>query len=327
MGQLQNKTTLQKSKNSFLNEIRGRLLEFSCAKAFASFYNVEFEFLESLDLNFISELQQYQDYLKQNDQRSYRYIENAGKELIKKIELDKTSNIKKILMTGQWQINEQFKEADIVVQGETEELYSIKLIKKNSYINSKSAGIKSLFEKYFGEVEVQRRLNQNVELYFENFRIDFYSHFDCPLDEVNFLDLIKKYKISDRPGELPSELSQILFDFYKKCIDDLHHHFSSLLKKDKEVFLQNIYPLVGFGNKDLKVLTFFHCQNFQTLDLSVHDWSILKTSNVKILPVSGNTSFLIELDHLSLQVRVKPMNSYLAPSMKVNCSVKFKDEK
>ena len=54
--------------------------------------------------------------------------------------------------------------------------------------------------------------------------------------------------------------------------------------------------------------------------------SELETSSLKISEVCGNTSFNIELDRLILQIRVKPMNLFLAPSMKVNCSVKFKGE-
>lgn len=326
MGQLQNRTTLQKSRKSFLNEIRGRLLEFSCAKGLACFYKIEHEFFALLSSSEISELQQYQNYLIQYDQSFYQYIESAGNEFIKKINPAKDKSVKSVILTGQLQNQNKFKEADIVAIGEVNFLYSIKLIKENSFINSKSAGIKSIFGKYFNENELQLTLNKNIELYFDQFKLHFFNFFDVHVDELSFVELLKKFNITDRPGQLPQELSVILFDFYRKCVSDIHQHFVQLLNQNKIKFLENIKPLIGFGRDDLNVVTFYHCADFSKVRLDIHDKSVMSTKNVQISELSGHTAFLIELDHLILQIRVKPMNSFLAPSLKVNCSVKFKEK-
>ena len=71
---------------------------------------------------------------------------------------------------------------------------------------------------------------------------------------------------------------------------------------------------------------FTHDKDFKKTEFNIFDQRKFVSENVTIHPVSGNTSFIIELDHVYLQIRVKPMNSFTAPSMKVNCSIKFKED-
>ena len=90
-----------------------------------------------------------------------------------------------------------FMAADNFIGIKKKELISIKLIKENSFINSKSAGIKSIFDKYFDSAEIQADLNLKVEQFFSQFKTEFYQFFDDDLEELTFVTMSTK-GISDR---------------------------------------------------------------------------------------------------------------------------------
>ena len=235
------------------------------------------------------------------------------------------SSIKNIQLTGKEIHSNDHKEADIVLNTKNGvDLLSIKLIKENAYINSKSAGIKSIFSKYFAAPTLQESLNQKVDLLYDQFKIKFFEYLDCSPGELKFSELLLRNNLSDRPGQLPDDLRPLLYSFYQNCIQEVHAGFIKLFSEDEQKFIGNLYPLIGFGVNEIIVFTFYHDAGFSSPKLVVHDSSVLGTERIKIGEVSGHTSFNIEFDQLTLQVRVKPMNSFLAPSMKVNCSVKFK---
>ena len=138
MAQIQNNSSHEKSKNSFLTEVRGRLLEFSCAQSLAVMANKQHVFFNSITQGTLSELQQYQDYLRETDIHSYNYIQDAGNnfcEYFKDVDILFLDNI---LLTGKDQNKHEFHEADLAIKIKNRtELYSIKLIKNNSFINTK----------------------------------------------------------------------------------------------------------------------------------------------------------------------------------------------
>jgi hypothetical protein len=327
MAQIQNNSSHEKSKNSFLNEVRGRLLEFSCAQSLAIMAKKQHVFFNSISQGNLSELQQYQDYLRETDIHSYNYIQEAGNNFCEYFKDVDISFLDNILLTGKDQNKHEFHEADLAIKiKKRTELYSIKLIKNNSFINTKSAGVKSIFEKYFNSQPLQDKFNEKVDLYFNQFKIDFFNHYDCPLDEMSFSELLTKNNLVDRPGQLPEELKPYLYSFYKKSILYIHQHFKQMYSEQPERFISNLSPLIGFGNERIKVITFYHDSQFKKVYSDFHEYKDIITSEIRILNISGNTSFIIEMDNLLLQIRVKPMNSFLAPSMKVNCSVKFKGD-
>lgn len=327
MAQTQNITNQKKSENAFLNEIRGRLLEFSCALNLAQSTGQQAIFFRELGEVTIAEIQQYENYLRINDHKSYQYIQQAGFIFSNYYRENNKQQFEKILLTGKLVDKSNFKEADIVVVSDScHDLVSIKLIKSNSFINSKSAGIKSIFSKYFNNSALQDELNKNIDLYFNQFKLSFFEHFDRCEQEITFSELLKEYNLSDRPGQLPKDLRNLLFQFYRKCIEEVHHVFSWQFQHQLKQFHESLKPLLGFGQATMKVYTFVHDANFSTPRMTVHDAAVTDTQKIDISDVTGNTSFFVKLDQLILQIRVKPMNSFLAPSMKVNCSVKFKDD-
>ena len=327
MGQTQKSNNLDKSRQSFFNEIRGRLLEFSCANELALRSGKFRSFLGSLKSDEIEEFAQYQDYLRSNDERSYNYILRAGQVFCEAFDDNEIRDLKQIILTGKLNQKNIYGEADLYLEGISQkELISIKLIKDNSFINSKSAGIKSIFDKYFRAPDIQAELNLKVEQFFSQFKTEFYQYFDYDLDELTFVELCRLKGISDRPGQLSSDLKELLFRFYLSCIQEIRHNFITLNETSSSLFLQNIFPLAGFSDREMNIFIFSHDKCFSQISMKNYGQSELETSSLKISEVCGNTSFNIELDRLILQIRVKPMNSFLAPSMKVNCSVKFKGE-
>ena len=317
---------LDKSRQSFLNEVRGRLLEFSCGLNLAEEAGIQSNFLSELTPSELGELTQYQDYLRKNDPNSYEYILKAGKNFLSSFSLSEINDLKKVRLTGKLQEKDKYGEADLFLSGRSDKWISIKLIQEKSYVNSKSAGIKSIFEKYFQSPLFQKSFNNKIDQYFLLFKLGFYQYFDTSLDEISFSDLCKQKGVSDRPGLLSPDLKSLLYQFYQSCIGEVHAEFVRQYEKNPDVFIRNIFPLAGFSNNSMIVYIFGHDKIFQKLSMKYYDHRHLKTNSIKISEINGNTSFNIELDQLSLQIRVKPMNSFLAPSMKVNCSVKFKGD-
>ena len=328
MAQTDSNYNYEKSKNSFINEIRGRLLEFSCGMELCAAADIIDLFYTNISDLQISELQQYQDFLRSHDLLSYEYIQKAGKYFANYYIENINENISNVLLTGKMQSTDNFHEADIAVSmsNNMRDLISLKLIKEDSFINSKSAGIKSIFLKYFNRSQMQNDLNQKVDFEFDQFRLRFFEHFDRSVNDLSFSQLCDVEKISSRPGQLPNDLKIILFMFYKACIDEIYRGFKIIYEEQKDNFLEFLYPLIGFGDEAIKVMAFVHNRDFSNMNMSYHKISDVQSRMIKIHEVSGNSSFLIELDKLYLQIRVKPMNSFLAPSMKINCSIKFKSK-
>ena len=324
MGQMQTLNNEHKSKSAFLNEIRGRLLELSCGSELAKGIGLLNAFYDGLGQEKIKELQQYQDFLRQEDLGSYRFICEAGRLFSSSFGQDQSTSIRSVCMVGQSAISAN-DETDLMIKGrEEDQLISIKLIKNNAYINTKSAGIKSIFSKYFDDFNFQKQLNQSVDIFFEQMKINFFNHYGFEERGLSFAELLKEEGLSDRPGDLEGEVKGFVLDFYKKCIDEIRKNFINLYEKKKSSFIEMLAPLSGFSSKEIIKYIFFHDPDYLALEMEVHDITSLKTDEIQISEVKGHTSFLISMKKLDLQIRVKPMNSFLSPSLKVNCSVKYK---
>ena len=94
------------------------------------------------------------------------------------------------------------------------------------------------------------------------------------------------------------------------------------------VFAKGLLPLIGLGHEQLVQATCFYSsvKNHYVLDEILVEKAndiMLEVKNCEFGSYrDGLANFEIKLPKRLLQVRIKPMNKFTAPSFKVNCSVK-----
>ena len=181
---------------------------------------------------------QYQDYCRQHDSTAFKFIIEAGDVFTSQVLPHIKEEVEAIELTGKSENKKMFFESDITIKYKSRkelDLISLKLIKKGAFINTKSAGVKSFFEKYFSRQDLQQSFNTKNQLAFNNAVFRFYEMIgEEPSQEETFSAFLQRHRISDRPGNLPSELKEIIFDFYSEVINEMHDLFL-ILSNDLKV--------------------------------------------------------------------------------------------
>ena len=125
--------------------------------------------------------------------------------------------IEGIELTGKSENKKTFFESDITIKYKAKkelDLISLKLIKKGAFINTKSAGVKSFFEKYFHHKDFQQHFNTKNRLAFNNVVFRFYEAMgEESYQEESFSEFLRRHQMSDRPGNLSGPFREIIFDF------------------------------------------------------------------------------------------------------------------
>ena len=117
--------------------------------------------------------------------------------------------------------------------------------------------------------------------------------------------------------------------FYFEIIEKIFHIFQAMNKESPTKFQDCLFPLMGFGNRGIVQAICFH-------GIEGGDKYHLKGTRVKMAKeLEGNlkkirvmdmkmdlSSFEVRAGNLILQIRVKPMNVFTTPAVKINCSVK-----
>ncbi len=331
--QKQNRDHLSlKSKEALINEIKGLLFEYQLAIFIAKKFDIEEVFISSIDKEMLEKLIHYGDLLKRVDHLLWKQIFVLARESANVL-YPKLSLINMIHLVGE-KTQEESKEGDLLlIEGANKKFLSIKLSKCAAWVNLKSAGIKSCIEKYFDQFEnakkVQEGILKVVELEFNKTknRLAILNDIDPSMD-FN-LEWQKKEK-SFLPGELDKKESGIVKEFYHKMAVELYNAFVLLYESDSEKFVESLYSFVGASSdKVMQVLCFYNNKKnekylFDKALFFTKDFWKQEFLRVSILPVRDDNSFFeIAFKSHVLQVRLKPMNSFLVPALKINFSVKF----
>ena len=303
---------------ALLNEYRGALFEFKVALEYSIISNQAEQFLSSLDRTTINRLEQYEKELYNRDKAKHKLIDLFAKDSAKKLYhyLGKGDEIRLISRD----LNDLFAEGDfLVVQNKKSHFISLKLCKLNSFVNTKSGGIKSFFLKYFSSFshidEVQTEVNETLSK-------SFYRMM-CRLFESEGLDYngdIKLWPLSDRPGKLNEAHRNIIKEHYQTMNKVFYDQIVDLFSRDQSLFRESLYPLLGIGNIDVIQLSLFYTRN-HIAKIVLEDRSLLtqEIAHLCISPFNPKlASFTLELKRLKLQIRVKPMNSFLQEALKIN---------
>lgn len=316
------------------NEFKGNLFEYLIASNLARRSSIEASFLQSLPENFKQQLSFYETWMRKHQNNLLSELPQLAKKasdfLITKLDapIHSISLIGKIA-AGSGQT--QFAEADLLIKTSDRTIpLSIKLCKSNAFVNTKSAGIKTFISKYFGAFtqaqKLQDCLNQKVDFYFdcmgsklyELAQLDWQGRFDAEWIDQGFSEL---------PGMLDSAMNSVVGEYYSQVIGECHHILESFYIENRSLFSQSLLPLVGISDVDMLLLNCFHREEagktHQLDHMSLESIHSFDLDSIILTDLKdGISSFEIAFPEQILQIRVKAMNKFTTPGLKVNCSLK-----
>lgn len=319
-------------KEALFNEVKGSLFEYLVARELAVKGNEELLFQRSLDKNYLTVLSQQDRMVRQFYPEMLPFLNAASKSAANNIVeyLKEIPSSPKVVgkFSNSTSLQSELFEADLILNLKDKSLpVSLKLNKKNAYVNTKSGGIKSFFTQYFPFIQqnVQETFNQFVDMEFNRMAYDLHALHDMEYPG-HFQTWVTK-GFSELPGELDPESRAVLKAYYARIAERMHNIFSDAFKTNPEAFKASLPQLMGFSSANILQVIYFH--DFPTnLDplIDIHSFEDMSKglSQTEIRSFGGTSSVEFEIGEWSLQVRVKPMNKFTTTAIKINCSVKTK---
>lgn len=321
----------QTKKEALFNEVKGSLFEYLVARNIAVMGKEELSFLQSLDKNYLTVLSQQDRMVRQFYPEMLPFLNAASLETAQAI-----SSYLKVVprspkVVGKFSnssLSRELHEADLMLSAQGKLLsVSLKLNKKNAYVNTKSGGIKSFFSIYFPFLQnsIQDEFNKFVDMEFNRMALELHALHDIEYPG-NFSSWIKA-GLSELPGELDADSRKVLKSYYARIAQKMHDILTRAFKQDPLEFGKSLFPLMGFGSHEILQVIYFH--DFPAMEspvIDIHTSTELTEGikNLSIIPFGDISSVEIEVGNWSLQIRVKPMNKFTTTAIKINCSIKVK---
>jgi hypothetical protein len=322
-----------KRQEALLNEYKGNIFEYLVCIELSKSYNKEITFLQSIPPDMLSILEQQESFLRNYYQHLLKELPVLAK--LASDELIKTKKIKaidKVILVGKKLASTQdtgFNETDILVyiQKDTFLAVSVKLSKWNSFVNTKSGGIRTIFDKYFSHYEktdLQISFNHFVDIEYESFAMDMHNEAD--IHYTNLFESWERSGLEVLPGRLEGRFHDLLIQYYKKVNKALYDEFIILHNDNPSKFKESLYKLMGFSGDQIIQLTAFYQlkdKSFVKNKIEICELkNILNSSSSEVSFKMNPTNFEVFLAGHILQVRIKPMNKFTSKAFKINCSIK-----
>lgn len=321
----------QTKKEALFNEVKGSLFEFLVARRLAVTNKKELEFIQSLDRNYLTVLTQQDRMVRQFYPEMLPFLESVSQKTVETLIpyfKEVPANPKLLGKFINSSMKDDLHEADLLVETKAgAQPLSLKLNKKNAYVNTKSGGIKSFFTQYFSFLssDFQEKFNRLVDQEFIRMSVELHALNDMEYNG-DFSSWVKKGK-SELPGELDENERAILKQYYARIAHEIHAILTEAQKQNSKEFSQSLAPLMGFGSKEiLQVVCFHDFKSMNESEVYIHPFEEVEheLSKACLLPFGDISSVEVEVGHWSLQIRVKPMNKFTTTAIKMNCSVKVK---
>lgn len=343
---------LNKVETSYINECKGNLFEFLVAQFLAQRWGTEEDFLLGISNQYRHQLKLYEETLRQLTPALQKGLPVISRQMASALfdylgQLPHNFSEMQIRLLGKSDSEEKksiWRETDLVFyqmdsmkQTVIDKFYvSLKLCKDHSFVNTKSAGINSFVSKYFDKLNphaqiYQHDLNLVVHESFLSMGIALYQLAQISHGDEFALDFNgtfhKKWSeyYSDRPGDLPPQMADVVYAHYHRLALKIHDIFTQLKKHSAEKFYISLFALCGFGeNKIIQAKCFHHGHRVTSIDIKkMADFFGENSEGIEIGQVTpGRGYFEISFPKNILQIRVKPMNKFTAQSYKINCSIK-----
>lgn len=328
---MKNECLSTKQSEAYINEYKGNVFEFLVGKSVASIFHIEDQFYNDIPAEYLDILSKYEGkMMKLNPSLAGKLPELAmqSAEFLSK-QYDKISEVYLVGKKEGLSKDQKWKEGDILFSHSASQCaLSLKLCKKNSFVNTKSGGIRSFISKYFAyssyadsfQEEMNRLIDSGfismIHKLYDMAGLSFHGQYDQQwLSEG----------LSELPGELDDSMREQLFCYYNELAMLLREKLLFLANDNKKDFLSSLYSLMGLSSEGVDQLIVFHkddhlfesffFQKGDTLD-QIKDFDIEQLSEIK-------SSFEIKIANRRLQLRLKPMNKFTSAALKVNCSIKL----
>lgn len=321
--------TIENEKEALINELKGNLLEYLLALSLAKMHKIEANFYSSFQGEIKKRLTSYEGILLKNDPYLFRKLPILAQEMANEINQVLPKKVDNILVVGKGAFRFDLAEADLIVKsGEDLIPLSIKLCKANSFVNTKSAGVKSFIKTYFNRFSKheiwQRELNVMVDLSFEKMARSLYE-----MAGLRYVDGFSKdweeNGYSNLPGKLSLEMKKIVKNFYFEINSKIYDIFRQMEKESPLDLRDSLPPLLGFGDNSIVQATCYHKEvsgeKYIPVKITVNHSDPPKEWQLGDLK-KGLSSFELKFSGRILQIRVKPMNIFTTPAVKINCSTK-----
>jgi hypothetical protein len=315
--------------DALLNEYKGNLFEFLFCHALARKVGIEGQFLNNLTENISTMLEQQESFLR----NYFPYLltelpalaSKTADEVSSKLDLGQVDEILLIGKVAGASNDKRFDEADLIVKsGDTITPISIKISKNHSYVNTKSGGVRTFFDKYFTHFEtesIQKEFNRFCDFEYEELAIKMHQ-----IQEIPYSEGFKSWEAAGEevlPGQLSVELREPLLEYYHKVNQQISKYLQGFLKKNKKGFLKDLAPLIGFSNKEvIQVTSFYQLKNEKFVNTNISILPFIKNLKFEEFIVRKN-NLDIKLNKLSLQIRIKPMNKFTSKAFKINCAISY----
>jgi len=320
-------------KEALLNELKGNLFEYLVGQNLALKKGILPSFYKTFGGELKNKLVEYENWMRNNDPTLFLKLPQLAKTLAGELIPHIPNKIDNLLIVGKagggghrFSLNE----ADLLLfEGEKVTPISVKLCKTKAFVNTKSGGVKSFIVKYFHQFEncrkFQEELNEVLNLSFKQMGHELYSmeglEFKGSFDE--------RWVHSHLPGKVPEGMKAPILKFYAQVIQKIYEIFLEMYDFSQDMFKESLYPIMGFGNSEIIQATCFH-GNFKGEKYHPKGIKIIsgedlkeKLKDLKILKFREDlSSFEIKASDMILQIRVKPMNIFTTPAVKINCSIK-----
>jgi hypothetical protein len=324
---------LDRQGHALVNELKGFLFEFLVGRNLARRYGLEAEFYKDIEPGHIDLLLSYEKDLRFKDLDTLLALNGQAEKMTAAIERKISKPLEKILLSGKATQDNHLRGkfvADLLVFDKENQVFpiSLKLGKLHSFINTKSAGLKSFLSRYFNaEAELQTNFNQKVDIYF--------SDFSKKLFDDEGLEYLGDYRpwvaagLPELPGQLRDRQKELLAEYYQRLKHLLVDSVEFLLKEDRQKSIDGLKHLAGLGHEQtMQAICYYGTVKGQKNLVSkalVHYPSecFFEDKTIKIVHSVNKTSFELVHGRVRLQLRIKPMNKFTACAYKLNCSVKF----
>jgi hypothetical protein len=311
---------------SFTNEWKGALFEYLVAREIAKELNISHIFESSLSELQRQQLQNYQQKLLAISIKTYEQLQiwptQVAKFVVQELNL---KNYQSVFIRLPSKQVKSVHEGDIALElNGSERWISLKLAKSQSFINTKSGGLKSFLTTYFpygSSEKLQVELNSALDDDFFDFAKKLHESHGVAFsgDFTNW----KKLKLTELPGELTGESHELFINFLSKQSNLLETQLKILAKENEARFQAALKLLAGCTNDQITPLYIFHKGHevtpFLPFYLTPDQFQIFTWNKNK----NQHSSFSLEFANFELQIRIKPMNTFTTLAPKVNCSVKW----
>ncbi len=311
--------------DALLNEHKGNFFEYLVSISFSKKINKESEFLAELSNSYYEMLEQQELFIRNYYPYLIEELPILANEAVDYFLKNMNLSYDQVILAGKSLSATQdshFKEADILLKEGNDVLpISLKMAKNSSFVNTKSGGVKSFFEKYFGVNEGQTSFNEMFENEFEKFAIELYSARGLIYDGS-----FKQWEnegFETLPGELIEENRKSLLSFYKVVNKEIFRLLEVLSKKDLQNFLEGVKKISGNSSQELvQLICYSTVKNDKLEKKSIQ--VIQGLNSLKLMELRENSGSVdIILDKFTLQVRLKPMNKFTSKAYKINCAIKY----